>query len=345
MNVSNITRDSSFCKNDVPDTDIVRTAKVMAILLVGGFGIFGNVFIIFLAVKYIVRKNIHYLIINMAVSDVLVVLVLSINILMDLFGYNLLEHIHGTVANILCKLNAFLMFTSVLVTLVTLLIISIERFRVTRSTVHRIRPYRLTQRVAVISCSWLIPIGLCADVLYNLNIVKRENSQYCRPTDSARHLNFLSFFYICYFVLVCAILLLSILTSVRLRQSQAIQANLPDVERQARAKRTANAVRMVLCSLLLYSCCYLPFILNGIVGALSFHGLITIDYSLCTTDWSTIWFIIGYLLLLVNSCLSPCIYIVFLTDFREAAKKLLCEKPTNRNNNRRAVEPDAIELR
>ena len=261
MNVSNITRDSSFCKYDVPDTDIVRTAKVMAILLVGGFGIFGNVFIIFLAVKYIVRKNIHYLIINMAVSDVLVVLVFSINILMDLFGYNLWDHIHGTVANILCKMDPFLMFTSMLVTLVTLLIISIERFRVTRLTVHRIRPYTLTQRVAVISCSWLIPMGLCAYVLYNLEHCETGNRQYCVYTDFTNSCIGYTFFYFCYFVLFCAILFLSILTSVRLRKSQAIQANLPDVQRQARAKRTANAVRMVLCSLLLYSCCYLPFIL------------------------------------------------------------------------------------
>ena len=67
----------------------------MAILLVGGFGLFGNVFIIFFAIKYIVRKNIHYLSINMAVSDVLVAFMSSFDIVKDLLRYNLWDNVDG----------------------------------------------------------------------------------------------------------------------------------------------------------------------------------------------------------------------------------------------------------
>jgi len=68
MNYSNSTWE--YCKYFVPDSDTTRTVKVIASTLLSACGIFGNIFVIVLATKYTVRKNLHHLIINMAVSDI-----------------------------------------------------------------------------------------------------------------------------------------------------------------------------------------------------------------------------------------------------------------------------------
>ncbi|KAK3752667.1 hypothetical protein QZH41_006486 [Actinostola sp. cb2023] len=74
-------------------SEISLTLKVMAILLVGGFGVLNNIFVIVLAVKYTVWKNLHYLIINMAVADSLVVLMKLVFGILGLFRYIIWDHI------------------------------------------------------------------------------------------------------------------------------------------------------------------------------------------------------------------------------------------------------------
>lgn len=74
LNVSNTTLSnatSEYCKYDKPDSDLEYTAKHTARLFVVVFGLISNIFVIVLIVKCMVRRNLHYLIVNMAVSDAL----------------------------------------------------------------------------------------------------------------------------------------------------------------------------------------------------------------------------------------------------------------------------------
>ncbi|KXJ06698.1 hypothetical protein AC249_AIPGENE24618 [Exaiptasia diaphana] len=74
---NNATNNSSgyYCKYDEPDTQLEYNAKRIALILLMTLGLAGNIFVIVLAVKYTVRKNLHHLIINMAVSDTLYILI------------------------------------------------------------------------------------------------------------------------------------------------------------------------------------------------------------------------------------------------------------------------------
>ncbi|KXJ06544.1 hypothetical protein AC249_AIPGENE1389 [Exaiptasia diaphana] len=73
---NNATNNSSgyYCKYDEPDTELEDNAKRIAVILLVTLGLAGNIFVIVLALKYTVRKNLHHLIINMAVSDTLMIL-------------------------------------------------------------------------------------------------------------------------------------------------------------------------------------------------------------------------------------------------------------------------------
>ena len=75
---NNATNNSSgyYCKYDEPDTQLEFNAKRIVVILLMTLGLAGNIFVIVLAMKYTVRKNLHHLIINMAVSDSLFILMI-----------------------------------------------------------------------------------------------------------------------------------------------------------------------------------------------------------------------------------------------------------------------------
>ncbi|KXJ06656.1 hypothetical protein AC249_AIPGENE2749 [Exaiptasia diaphana] len=196
------------CKYWGPESDAEIIAKRIAFVLVILLGIFGNVFIILLAAKFTVRRNLNYLIINMAVSDTLFLLASLLMYIPWISNYKMRIQ-----SKVFRRSALFLWHTSVRVSIITLLVISIERFRATKQTIQQ--PYTLKQRMTV--------LGFCC-ILW-----------------------IVEFFF-------------------------------PSVD--------------------------------------------IMDDSACI-DWRSIDFIIFTLLLVVNSCFSPLIYIVFLPDFKEAAKKVL----------------------
>jgi len=170
MNTSNITLNnisSKYCKYSVPDSDLEKNAKYIAVGILSVVGICSNILIIVLAAKYTVRKNLHHLIINMAVSDALFLFARLWN------PISLEYHIEslypaGVWGGIICKITSFINEISYKVSLVTLLVISIERFRATRQTLtlQRSRPYTLRKRVAVLSICWLIPMAIEGYLVY-----------------------------------------------------------------------------------------------------------------------------------------------------------------------------------
>ncbi|XP_031572073.1 neuropeptide Y receptor type 1-like [Actinia tenebrosa] len=315
----NLTQSSLSCFS-VPDSHLVLTVKIMAILLVGGFAVFGNILIIFLAARFTVKRNIHHLIINMAVSDILVAIMYSYHNIRSLLRLPYFWELwdNDVFGNILCKAYYFFYSASKYVTLTSLLIISVERFRSTKVTVRRVRPYTLKKRLALVSCSWLLPMGLKAYVPWYFKIHQDSNTRGCYP-------NFLRAFFVLFsfdqlFVLLtmCLVVIFNIMTSFRLCKSRRTfpQGNFTEEQNRTREKRTAKAVKMVLCSLLLYTCCYLP----GFVYYFLFAFDLTTEFP--SYSFETLNFMLSFLLL-VNSCFSPCIYIVFLIEFRQAAKRLL----------------------
>ncbi|KXJ23213.1 hypothetical protein AC249_AIPGENE3864 [Exaiptasia diaphana] len=77
ISLANLSNNSSvyrYCKYWKPDTDLESYAKLSALAILAVSGILLNVFVIVLAAKYTERKNLHYLIINMALSDALYLL-------------------------------------------------------------------------------------------------------------------------------------------------------------------------------------------------------------------------------------------------------------------------------
>ncbi|KXJ08943.1 Somatostatin receptor type 5 [Exaiptasia diaphana] len=221
------------------------------------------------------------------------------------------------IATVLCKVTySYYIFNTV--SLVTLLIISIERFKITRQTVQIPRPITGKRRAAVIAGSWLIPVLMEIDTLLFAQIEQTKSTKICirRYTDKINGKIYVFGYIALVLSFYSAIVLLSVTILRRISRPQAIEDSLSEVQRQQRKKRTRNAVKMVLYSLLLYSCCYVPFVIGHVI-ALSVNPCA--EYK-----WPAVFFLAWYILPIGNSFLSPVIYCVCLSDFREAAKRLLC---------------------
>jgi len=331
MNASNILFNNvsyKYCKYWEPDSDLEKDVKYIAMIFLCVFGILSNIFIIVLAVKYTVRKNLHHLIINMAVSDALF---LEISLLHEISRRYHIEQFYpnGVGGDIICKVIPFVKETSYKVSLVTLLVISIERFRATRRTLQwRPQLYTVKQRVAVLSICWLIPMTQAVYWLYDFEFDEEEKqciSSRSKKTNKEKIIiNFIISFCIMISV-IFIILTLSAITVTRLSKSQLTQARLNQQQQVMRRKQTRSAVSMVFSSTLLYACCWFSFNVFDIIFSISYYNpkLNSIFLNQCI-DWFSLFYITMYILPAVNSCFSPFIYLIFLPDFKEAAKRVLC---------------------
>lgn len=327
MNTSN----ASYCKYDDPESASTTAFKVTAIVLVSALGIFGNVFIIVLALKYTVRKNLHHLIINMAVSDTVFIAMILFFVSQHLSKRTFSFYPGGTLGMIICKSTFFLIYVSCPVSFLTLLAISVERFRVTRTTLHRSRPYSLQQRIIVLGAAWLIPMAFFAFLLRSGTVASDSNVNICKIASSSIRYTLMLFFINHHLIitLFIIILTLSLLTIRRLSKAKAFKANFNKKQQKLRARRIKSAVYMVLSSVLLSSCCWLPYFIYSMLGYLEYLFDKKMISSSSCIDLSSLHFITVYFLPLVNSAFGPCIYIIFLSDFRQAAVNALCGKATS----------------
>ena len=319
MNASNITSTNfstyTYCKYWEPDNgDLKKTVKYIAVLFLCALGILNNIFIVVLAVKYTVRKNLHHLIINMATSDALY---LTIQLWYKVSSKYHIQSYYpvGFWGDMLCKITILVADTSYKVSLVTLLVISIERFKATRQTLQRSRPYTIKQRVTVVGICWLIPMLVSGYSCYFLNF--DATLKVCYPTLSWQMFrDYSAVVYLLNTLVLIIISALSIISIRRLSRTQAIQAHLNEEQIRVRSRRTRSAVLMVLASALLYACCWFPtyFVTSFIL---------LYDFEDCF-DWATFQFVIDNILPALNAGFSPFIYIIFLPDFRKATKRVLC---------------------
>lgn len=318
------------CKNFKPHSDTEKAVQMTTLLFVSVLGLFGNIFTIVLAAKYTVRRNLHFLIINMALSDTLMIFFLVFYAI-GFYYFGIWSHYLDPGFD--CRAIPFLAYSSQTVSLVTLVIISVERYRISRRRAVQVsRPYSTKQRVRLLAFSWLISVGIN---VYEV-IFKWQRQDSCGVFAIG---NF-SGFWILYLTKLAITLLmflllvsLSIVTLRRLSNPRAIEDNLSDVQRNLRRQRMRSAVKMVLFSVLLYCFCYLPLLVIRIlfkvpvmyVAYFLFKRPFTDD---CSVDFRVIIWFAQFFFPILNSSLSPCVYFAFLSDFREAAKTLLCRRNT-----------------
>lgn len=288
-----------FCKYHHQSIETSREFNQTAIFLPGGCGLIANMLVILLAAKYTVKKNLHHLIINMAVSDALVIL---IQMIYQIF----FEYFHKQ--NKILQVFEFLYLSSMLVSACTLFIISIERFKATWFTVLRTRSYSLKRCLLVMAFSWVTSIAFSS---YRILLHREEVTEI-----------YLSCIYSLYAtILYLGMFVLSFLTLQKLPSPHTLGIHFNNYGQLACVRRIKSAVRMVQYSLVLYSTCIFPLVCFNLLNSLEGLGLMRSIEDYCV-DWPMIMFFVSSVLPVINSSFSPCVYFICLSEFRKGAKRL-----------------------
>ncbi|EDO33768.1 predicted protein [Nematostella vectensis] len=314
------------------------------IIIVCGFVL--NSFVILLVwTNKVPRKNINIFVVNMAIADLISLLGLPLSrVTSFLYRANMTRHpLNDDTArnNVLCSLFQFTVFTTLLVSPVTLLIISLERFRAVSASVKLLPLSRVTL-CALVAVSWATPIGVVAFLAINSDIDPYYHDYGCfvhLSTSTLKH--YFNSIAICLVALVLAIIATNMGTIRRLVLSQTDGVNLLEAQRKRRRKMFRSATRMISSSTFLYAVCVAP---RFIVLVLLFHYL----KSNASEDFINFLdkaYIITTVTIYVNAAFGPLIYFVFLEDFQEALNKLM--RHTNnmaRDAHETSNEPEGIEL-
>jgi len=282
--------------------------------------LFGN-----LAIITIVSKNkrmwttTNYLIANMAASDLLISLFALPRELAEVFNGPQRWLLDGLSGLILCKLVYFFQDISAAVSIQSLMVIAIDRYRgVVFPFRPPIKPSKVTK--VIVPIIWIVSMCLHGSYFYTARLVTQDNKLYCtfswapefdEQRTQERYFVVVSVFLI--FLPLCVILTLYTLILKELKKGKPLENGAPAVRRQRQREDTAIEKRIVII-VILFVLCITP------VTVLALLYYFVWDWHLsCAMNKL---FSAAKFVFYSNASLNPCVYIILSERYRQELKAL-----------------------
>ena len=312
----NTTVNGSSCSSLFNPT-AAKLGKTFAYCMIFVVSLLGNSFIGIIVYKtQTLRKPIDFFIVNMVMSDLLYPIFHLPWRLTELHADSWL--ISGPLGQALCKLLRFLPDVSTGVSIQSLVLIAVDRFR---AVVFPHRSPLISSKLCpfFILGTWIIAMAVHSPYLVALKLaVYRErlvcdwqwNEAFGESSSFANYFIALSvvFFYI---PIVMLATLYSIIV-IKLK-SQKFPGEQSAIAEQQRAKRNRNVLKMAIAIVLGFVLCWVPFTITASLR-------LTRDNLPC--GFNIVWYITWFMAV-SNCALSPCICFSFSSNYRVALKRLL----------------------
>ena len=164
------------------DSAVEITAKALAYIFIFLVSFFGNIFLLVVIYKNKqLRRSINYFVFNMAISDLFNPLaVMTVKIVEIISGSSSWKVDRPLLlGNILCKLVYFLPDVSLVISIGSLLLISIDRLI---AVVFPLKAKLISSKVRLISIlsTWSVAIAVHAPYFYSFKLILDENETYCK---------------------------------------------------------------------------------------------------------------------------------------------------------------------
>ena len=258
------------------------------------------------------------LIANMAMSDLLFPIFLIPVRLTDLhFGSWL---IGGTLGQALCKIQAFFASISMLVSIQSLVLITVDRYA---AVVVPLRSPLISRKVCrcLIVGTWILAVPFCWPYLFNFNLVEYQEGKRCMNQwevifgeKSSFGIYLLSasilFFYIPFVVLV---ILYSIIL-IKLKKQAHPGEQSASAEEQ-RTRRNRNVLKMTVAIVVAFFICWIPFSIQ--VVTFYFVPKNTLDCKF----WVS--YNVALFMAYTNCAINPIICLTFSSNYRQALRRLV----------------------
>ena len=302
-----------------PESTSVKCIKALVYSLIMIISLCGN-----LAVIAIVLKNIrmwtttNFLIANMAASDLLISVFAVPREFVFIFTGPRRWLLDGLTGLILCKLVYFFQDISTAVSIQSLVVIAIDRYR---GVVFPFRPPLITTRVlkVLIPIIWIVAMCIHGPYFYTARLTMQDNKAYCTFTwapkfdpqrTQERYFIFISVFLI--FLPLSVVLTLYALILMELKKRKLGESR---TLRRQRQREDAAIVKKILIIVFLFALCITPLTVSAFVYyfAWSWHLPCGMGKLLLASR----------LILYSNASLNPCVYISLSERYRQGLKDLI----------------------
>jgi len=265
------------------------------------------------------RKPINFLIVNMAMSDLLFPI---FAIPWDIQGlYTNSWLIGGSLGQALCKLVIFFPCVSFGVSVQSLVLIAVDRFG---AVVYPLRSPLISSRLCsfFILATWIVALAFFSPFLFTIKVFEFSDELFClelpwevafREFSSEKNYH-VSWYVIFIFIPLLLTTILYITIYIKLK-SHKIPGEQSANAGQQRQQREGNVLKMAIAIVLGFAVCWLPF------AIFRFH----IFYVSDTWSWSCgldYFRFVAYFMIRINCAMNPCICFIFSRNYRIGLKTL-----------------------
>ena len=329
---TNFTNDSlrshGNCESSA-DSSPLKIGKLFLLSIILIFSLVGNVLIITLVrVREELRKTINSFIVNMAVSDLLVTILLMPFSLKEIEANSSVGWpIGGKLGSISCSLSIFLVAASITVSVQSLLWISLDRFM---AVVMPLKAHLISSRFRAfaITSTWIVAVIINSIDLRTTKLVEYDGNFYCiREEITSWTFNFFAYGRIV-LVSISPLIVITVLYSaiaVTLRR-QNISLRCTAVKKNDQRKR--QAVKMSLCIVVSFNICLIP---NIVFGMAYLSG----EKFPCSVNGLLGFF--SVLGIYLSSTTNPLICFIFVKNYRRGLGRLFSLCPSKRRDTQNMV--------
>ncbi len=316
MNGTQSLMQSSSCYNPTA----ANIGQTFALCLIFVVSIAGNIFIGIIVYKTkTMRKPINFLIVNMAMSDLLFPIFWIPQIITELYVDSWL--ISGPLGQALCKLVPFLQSVSLGVSIQSLVLIAVDRFA---AVVFPLSSPLISLKLCpfFILATWIVAMAIFSPYLFAYKLVEYPGGQVCVGLwmevfgDSSFYANYmLAVFVLGFFIPVVLIAILYIIIYLQLK-SYTVPGEQSANARQQRKKGERNVLKMTFAIVLGFAVCWLPQSIGRI--------LIYFVSDKWSCGFQYFWFVASFMAY-ANCAINPCICFIFSKYYRQSLRgRLSC---------------------
>ena len=296
-----------------------KLGETFAYCLIFVVSLAGNSFIGIIVYKTkTMRKPINFLIVNMAMSDLLFLIFVIPRVLTELYVDSWL--ISGPLGQALCQLFFFVPHISLIVSIQSLVLIAVDRFG---AVIFPFRSPLISSKLCsfYILATWIVAMVISSPDLFTSKLVEYPSGLACVLQWNEVFGEFSSFenyilaiFVVFVFIPLVLIAILYIIIYVKLK-SQTIPGEQSANARQQREKRERNVLKMAVAIVLGFAVCWLPLSIHTILMVLTVSDVWSCSFHYFTSAASC--------MAQANCAVNPCICFVFSENYRRSLGNLL----------------------
>ena len=330
VNTEYTTAHNSIHQDCVRSNNNVDTIlKALAYSVILAVSLVGNLLVLLIIYKnkQLRKSPINYFIFNMAVSDLFNPL--------TIIPVKIVEIISGSqswkvdspwlLGNILCKLAYFLPDVSLVVSIESLLLISIDRLF---AVVYPLKASLIssTVRITSIVCTWIVAIAVHAPYFYTMRLFPHENEAICKldwgPAFDhlETHRRFVTATFITFFLVPFCLLVIvygTIAWTLKMKNKKSKQ-ELSCIQRQ-RDQQLRKTVRMSVAIIIAFVVCFTPLLVYMFTGLFLWNW----DQASPICSFRTVVPFFSFFMFHSWSAVNPCICLICIKIYRSSLRRIL----------------------